>query len=230
MTITQKMKNLLIERPIEIEKNLQDHRKILYRAFLGAMIYSIFYGIYEYSIVYHTIALVPNGIIPEYVNWAIMISGIIILIAILTRFSIQHIIFSLLFMAILEDFTFWMVQWINTGIYPFPVGAWWDDWYASFKVFGGIAWPLPFWPYLPYFYLPAIIMITSYYILCYIGPKGSRIYAWVVGPFWVAILMGCAIRDDVTLAFWILILIPLCSYSYVLTLLFIKKLKNSKRN
>jgi hypothetical protein len=223
-----------LKRPIEIEEDTRVHKKYFHRALIATTVYAIIYGIYEYYIVYHTIALVPNKIITPGINWLIMCSGVLILIALLTHFRFKHMIFGLLFMLTLEDFTFWMCEWIDLATYPFPAGTWWDGHFATFRAIGGISWPLPFWPYLPFFYLPITIIIVLFYISCAIGPKTSQIYSWIVGPLWSAILLSLIIEEgnkffeiilfSEAIALMIMLLFAVFSYIYLGILLLINKI------
>lgn len=210
---------LFFERTIQIEKDINKHKKVLYRTFIATTIYSILFGFYDYFIV-SRFGLVRNDIMSEEVHWSIMTIGILILIAILTRFNIQQMVFSLLYTAMLEDLMFWISQWIGTGIYPFPAPNWWDPYFASFRVLGGLGWPLPFWPYIPFYYIPGFIIVILYYISCYLGPKTSRVFAWIVGPLWLAFLGGLFVDEPTALT--IFFVVPIISYSYILIILFLR--------
>ena len=224
--------NFFVRRPIRIENERHVHKKFFHRALIATTIYAILYGIYEYFIVYHTIGLVTNNIITSGTNWLIMCSGVVILLTILTQFRFKYIIFGLLFMLTLEDFTFWMCQWVDTGIYPFPAGTWWDNHFASFRALGGISWPLPFWPYIPFFFIPTSIIISLFYLSCSISPKTSQIYSWIVGPLWSALVVSLIVEESHILIFTeatallIIFLFSIFSYIYLTTLLVISKFGN----
>ena len=65
-------------------------------------------------------------------------------------------------------------------------------------------------------------MVIGYYTCCISGPKTARIYAWIVGPLFLAVLGGALISEDF-LAQLILIVLPTISYIYVLLILYLDK-------
>ncbi len=67
-------------------------------------------------------------------------------------------------------------------------------------------------------------MVIGYYLSCVYGPKTSRIYAWIVGPLFLAVLGGALISEDFY-ALLILIILPIISYIYVLLILYFDKRK-----
>ena len=219
------IKNFLLKRPIRLN-NVEDHKIIWKRGFLAAFIFSIIYGFYEYFLVYNTIRL--YDILGSYGNWSIMISSLLLTVTLATsykkRVNIEHVVMGLLFMAVFEDIIYWIGQWIHLSVFPFPAGNWWDSTFASFRVLGNLGQPIPFWPYVPKYYLPGYAMIIGYYICCKISPKASRIFAWIVGPLFLAILGGALITEDF-LALLILIFLPTISYIYVLLILYLDKRK-----
>jgi hypothetical protein len=209
-----KMRAFFLKRPITVQENSLIYKKTLYRAFLATLIFSIVYGIYEYFIVYHTIRLVD--ILGPVLNWIIMYTSLLLTVALASRFSIEQTVLGLFFMAMFEDVVYWMCQWIDTGVYPYPAGNWWDSAFASFRVLGGLGHPISFWPYVPFYYLPGFAMVFIFYIASYKGPITSRIAAWGIGPFFLAIVAGTMVDD--TTARIILIVLPLISYLYILIL------------
>ena len=213
------IKKLFLNYPITINEDLKSHKKIFFRGFVSATIYSILYGIYEYYVAYNYIRLVD--IVGVIGNWVIMYIGLLLVVGISTRFSIEQMIMGLLYMAMFEDVIFWMSKWIDTGVYPYPAGDWWDVYFASFRVLGGLGRPIPFWPYIPIYYIPGFLMVIIFYISSYIGPKSSRISAWVLGPLFLAVLAGTMVNNFAALI--ILITLPSVLYSYVIILLVIKK-------
>ncbi|NVM55093.1 MAG: hypothetical protein HWN66_15415 [Candidatus Helarchaeota archaeon] len=215
-SIWNKLKDLFLKYGITIEKDPKNHRKTLRRGLLAALIYSIVYGIYEYFVVYHSVRLVD--ILGAEINWVIMYVGLITVVAIASRFSIEQIVMGLLFMAMFEDFVFWMCQWAHTGTYPYPAGNWWDSYFASFRVLGGLGKAIPFWPYVPFYYLPGFAIVTIFYLASYKGAATSRIAAWVIGPFFLAIIAGTLVVND-NVARIILIAVPFSSYAYAAKLL-----------
>jgi len=84
-----------LKRPINVTQDSRLNKRIVLRGFLGATIYSILYGIYEYFEVYNGIALINT--LGSTFNWTIMWSGLIIA----TRFSIKNIIIGLIYMSVL---------------------------------------------------------------------------------------------------------------------------------
>ncbi|HUX98347.1 MAG TPA: hypothetical protein VMV49_02220 [Candidatus Deferrimicrobium sp.] len=213
-----KLTDFFLKRPITIQENPSIYKKTLYRAFLATLIFSIIYGIYEYFIVYHTIRLVD--ILGPELNWLIMYTSLLLTVALASRFSIEQTVMGLFFMAMFEDVVYWMCQWIDTGIYPYPAGNWWDSAFASFRVLGGLGNPIPFWPYVPFYYIPGFTMVFIFYLASYKGAIPSRIASWAIGPFFLAIIAGTMVPDNT--ARIILIALPLLSYTYILTLFFLK--------
>ena len=222
------LRKFLLERPIRLN-DPRDHKVIWKRGFLAASIYSILYGLYEYFIVYNNIRLYDYFGGPT-INWAIMYVGILITVALATFYNknlnIEAMIFGLLFMAMFEDVIYWMGQWIDKGEFPFPAGDWWDSYFASFRVLGNLGQPIPFWPEFPKYYLPGFGMVIGYYSCCIMGPKASRIFAWIVGPLFLAVLGGALVTEDFH-ALLILIILPTISYIYVLFILYLNKRKEN---
>jgi len=212
--------HLIFKRAITIEEDPEVHKNIFLRGFIAAFIYSIAYGFYEYFVVYNYIKLGDIFGTPV-INWIIMYVGVLLVVGLATKFKIEHMIFGLFFMAMLEDVVFWMCLWADKGAYPYPAGNWWDDMIASFRVLGGLGWPIPFWPYFPFYYIPGFIIVIGYYISCIQGPRSSRIYAWIIGPFFIAIIVGALSTD--LFALISLISIPTISYIYILTLFYLDK-------
>jgi hypothetical protein len=208
------VKDLFLKRGLKTEEDRTRHIKVLRRSFIAAFIYSIFYGIYEYFVVYTHWKWV--NIIGVELNWLIMYTGLILTVLIASRLSIENTIMGLFLMSVVEDIIYWMCQWVDTGIYPYPAPNWWDSTLASYQALGGLGWPIPFWPYVPFYYIPGFILISLFYISSYIGAKPGRIYTWLVGPFFLAIIAGAL--GNIGMARIILIALPLISYAYILTL------------
>lgn len=228
MDLKERCKEFFFTRPLRTN-NKEDHQTVVKRGFLTAFLYSFFYGIYEYFIVYHYPRLLD--LMGPIVNWTIMYLGVIIFVAITTRyngkFTIEQIIMGLFFMTMFEDVMYWMSQWIDTGKYPFPAGNWWDATLASFRVLGGLGQAIPFWPYVPLYYLPGFSMIILFYLISYYSPKISRIVSWLIGPLFLAIIFGTLSTD--LFAFYSLLVIPIGSYIFVGVLYFIKKRNKSQK-
>ncbi|MFO8017204.1 MAG: hypothetical protein R6U96_01090 [Promethearchaeia archaeon] len=223
MKLIKRIEDFFLKRPLRIyEKEV--HRNIMKRGFLTAFLYSFLYGIYEYFIVYHYPRLLD--LLGPTLNWTIMYLGVVLCVAITTRykgkFTIEQIVMGLFFMTMFEDVMYWMSQWIDTGVYPFPAGNWWDSTLASFRVLGGLGQPIPIWPYVPFYYLPGFSMVIIFYFISFHSPKYSRIAGWVIGPFFIAIIAGTLTTD--LFAFYSLLLIPIGSYIYIGTLYIIQKL------
>ena len=66
---------------------------------------------------------------------------------------------------------------------------------------------------MPFYYIPGFAVIALFYASAFVGPKPSRIVAWIFGPFFIAIIAGAL--DTVETARIILIVLPLVAYSYV---------------
>lgn len=220
--ISEKLKELFLNRAINIKEEEKIHKKYWLRGFLAATIYSIIYGFYEYFVVYTNIRI--YDIIGPVANWTMMYVGVVILVALVTKFDIEKSIMGLFYMTILEDWFYWLSQWIDTGNYPFPAGNWWDSTIASFKVIGGLfgwtglGWPVSFWPYFPFYYIPGFGMIFVYYIASYKSARIGRIIAMIWGPFYLAIIGG-ALGNEI-LAVLFLSILPIASFIYFLLLLY----------
>lgn len=216
--LNKKFEDLIRNRPIRLSSK-EDHKIILKRGFFFSTLYSIAYGFYEYFIVYNYPSLIQY--IGSLINWIIMYLGLIIIVAFTTRYkkqlNIEQIIMGLFYMAIFEDLIFWIGQWIDTGHYPFPAGDWWDNSFASFRILGGIGKPIPFWPFVPTYYIISFPMIILYYISSYYSPIYSRITFFLIGPLFLAILAGTLTKDFV--AFLSLIIIPSVSYCFIILML-----------
>lgn len=216
--MSSKLTKVLIERPITVN-DPEDHLIIVKRGFLTAFIFSILYGFYEYFVVYHYIRIYdilgPSG------NWSIMYLSLVLCVAITTRYegklNVEQIIMGLFFMAMFEDVIYWMSQWIDLGIYPFPAGNWWDNMFPSFRVLGGLGQPIPFWPFVPTYYLPGFGLVFGFYICSFRGPKLSRIAFMIIGPLFIAILIGTLWND--IFAIFVLITIPAICYLFEVFLL-----------
>ena len=208
------IKDLLLKRAITLQEDPAIHRRTLRNGFLAAFIYSFAYGIYEYFIVYNYPTL--HNYLGSEINWLIMYTGLMITVFLASRMSIEQTVMGLFFMTMFEDFIFWMSQWIDTGLYPYPAPNWWDSTLASFEALGGLGWAIPFWPYVPFYYLPGFALVSVFYIASYKGASTSRIAAWGIGPFFLAIIAGAL--GTVSMARVILIALPLVSYAYIITL------------
>lgn len=220
------IKNFFSKRAIIIDEDPESHRKTFKRGFLAATIYSILYGFYEYFIVYNYPRILDfyNVMFPGYghvFNWVIMYAGIVITVAIATGFSVEQSIMGLMYMAMLEDVCFWIGLSIDTGTYPFPAGNWWDSTLATFRVLGGLGQAIPFWPYVPLYYIPGFAMVIVFYVSSFKGAKSSRIAAWAIGPLFLAIVIG-ALADD-AFAIFSLIAVPSIAYAYLILLLLLNK-------
>lgn len=213
------LRDFILERPLRIQKK-DKHKILVKRGFIAAFVYSLFYGFYEYFIVYHYPRLLD--VLGTSLNWSIMYLGLLLTVALATRFegkfSIEQMLMGLLFMAMFEDVIYWMSQWIDTGIYPFPAGDWWDTMFASFRVLGGLGQPIPIWPYVPAYYLPGFGMAIGFYVCSYLGAKPSRIAFIIIAPLFTAVLLGTL--HDEFFAIVVLIGVPLVCYLYVILLFY----------
>jgi len=213
------LREFILERPLRIQKK-DEHKILVKRGFIAAFIYSIFYGLYEYFIVYHYPRLLD--MLGTSINWSIMYLGLLLTVALVTRlegkFSLEQTLMGLLFMAMFEDVIYWMSQWIDTGAYPFPAGDWWDTMFASFRVLGGLGQPIPVWPYVPTYYLPGFGMAIGFYVCSYLGPKSSRIAFIIIAPLFIAVLLGTLHNE--LFAILVLISVPLVCYLYMILLFY----------
>ncbi len=218
--IKEKIRNFFVEKPIRLNSE-EDHRKIVKRGLLAALIYSIIYGFYEYFVVYNYVRLLDFFGSPT-INWSIMYGALLLTVAIATRYggklNFEQVIMGLLFMAMFEDVIFWLSLWMDKGTYPFPAGNWWDSYIATFRVLGGAGWPLPIWPYFPFYYIPGFGMILIYYISSFKSARAGRIAAWSIGPLFLAIVIG-ALGDDL-FAIMSLIIVQAVGYSFIIIALY----------
>ncbi|MHA1335999.1 MAG: hypothetical protein ACTSPW_09625, partial [Promethearchaeota archaeon] len=84
-----------------IREDNEIHKKIIKRSFLITTIYSILYGWYEHFIVYNNLRLL--NITGEIGNWTMMYLGVLILVAIVSKFRIEQMVMGLFYMTLLED-------------------------------------------------------------------------------------------------------------------------------
>lgn len=240
-SVFQHVRDFFIKRPVMIKDDVKAHRNIILRGLIAAAIYSIAYGVYEYFVVYNGIDLMASGILVEEINWSIMYGGIMLTMALATLFNIEQMIMGLFFMTVFEDLTFWMCQWVHLGNYPFPADNWWDSYFASFRVLGGLGQPLPFFPFVPLYYIPGFVMVIGYYCLAFYRPLTSRISFTVIGPLFLAIIGGAVVgialeqafphseiaalimRISEIAAIMMLVTFPAVSYGYVGTMYLLKR-------
>lgn len=207
------------QRGVEVPADRGPWVRLHRNALAWVSVYAIAYGIYEYFVVYKHLMWV---VMVEEVNWLVMILGLAIVVTIATRGSIEHLVMGLMHTFLLEDLVYWLCQWVDTAVYPFPAPNWFDAWFASFRVLGGIGSPLPWFPHVPLFYLPGFAIVLGYYLAGFVaGPRGSRIVAWIAGPLFVAIIGGTMVPDST--AALLLVVLPAISYGYVLALLLARR-------
>jgi hypothetical protein len=210
-----------IIKPLRVTKNVKKHRKEVLVTFIATFLYSIFYGIFEYTVMYNYPGLVAKGTITPYVNWAIMYASIILLMTIITRGRIEFIILGVFFFLMFEDLVFHICYGIDIQAYPFPVADWWDEYLASFRVLGHLGQAVPFWPYVPLYYLPGFGMLIVMFSLGFANAKGSKIVNWILEPFILAVIVGLLGSD--IFAIISLAVIPVVAYSYIITLVILNK-------
>ncbi|NHJ39310.1 MAG: hypothetical protein FK731_04700, partial [Asgard group archaeon] len=114
------MKNQFVIRPLRVIKDVKKHRRGVLYAFLASFCYSVFYGIFEYTVMYTNPGYVSKGIITPYVNWAIMYTSIIVLMMGVTRVKIEWIILGVFFFLMFEDLVYHICYGIDIQAYPFP--------------------------------------------------------------------------------------------------------------
>ncbi|MBD3186611.1 hypothetical protein GF325_07285 [Candidatus Bathyarchaeota archaeon] len=224
--VKQRARALFLQGPVTPCASQGTFNRKLKISFLITCVYAILYGIYEYFIVYTYGFFDGNGkliyrVIQPWQNWMIMFGGISILLLAGTRFNIELFLMGLLFQFMLEDLAYWMCQWIDTGVYPFPAPNWWDTHFASFRILGGLGWALPFWPYMPFYYLPGFGAVIAYYLAAVKGPRFARMVSWTIGPLLAAILLGTMLGD--LGARVVLIILPAGLYAYGGSLLYLKR-------
>ncbi len=209
-----------IERPVTVETDLPTHRRVAYRGFLATLHYSILYGFYEYFIVYNGMHLM-GSVLTEWANWSLMLGGLLIVVAIATRGRVEQMVMGLLALGLLEDVVYWGCQWAATATYPFPVPAWWDTNFPSFRILG-LGQPVSFPPYVPVLYFVGFPLLIAYYLAAWKGATPARVVAWLVGPWYLALLAGTIAPDELT-AWVILIALPACLYVYALITILVKR-------
>ncbi len=202
-----------LTRLVSVQPDRAVHKVKLVRGLASTTIYAVAYGIYEYFIVYQGKGDMWD-VFGETTNWAIMIAGLVITVLASTRANVELCIVSLLYIFLLEDLVYWLGQWGVMGICPFPIEKnWFDSYFASFRVLGGIGRAIPFWPHVPFFYLPGYGAIVAYYIASWRSAKAGRFVAWIIGPLFIAIVAGTLVSEET--ATWLLITIPSALFSLV---------------
>ncbi len=209
-----------VQRPVAVETDIRAHRRVAFRGFLAAIIYSIVYGIYEYFVVYHYTHIM-GSVLTEWANWSLMFGGLLIVIAIATRGRVEAMVMGLLALGLLEDVVYWACQWMDTGIYPFPEPPWWDTNFPSFRILG-LGQPVSFPPYVPVLYFVGFPLLIVYYLAAWKGAIPARVLAWIVGPWYLALLAGTFAPDELT-AWVILIALPASLYTYALIAILVKR-------
>jgi len=222
--LKKKLQNLFVVRPVRVESDLKKHRKELVFVFLAALGYSILYGIFEYTVMYTKPGYVRNEVISPYVNWAIMYTTLLLLMVGVTRGKIEQMILGIFFFLVVEDLIYHICYGVDIQAFPFPVYNWWDDYLASFRVLGHLGQAVPFWPYVPLYYLPGFGMLLVQFVVGMISAKGFRIINWIIEPFILAIIVGMLWNNDL-FAIIVLTIIPISAYSYggVLMILYKKE-------
>lgn len=165
-----------------------EHKRMVKRAFIAASVYSLIYGTYEHRIVYHGPRLID--IVGEMVNWPMMYIGLLITVGLATRWHREAMLFGLFWMAMFEDLVFFLNEAMLIGAYPYPAGNWWDQWFASFRVLGGLGTALPFFPFVPRYYVLGFPLAGLWFLLSHRNEKVGSRYAMVVGPIFIAIILG----------------------------------------
>ena len=165
-----------------------EHRLMVKRAFIAASAYSLVYGTYEHRIVYHGPRLID--ILGEMVNWPMMYIGLLITVGLATRWQREAMIFGLFWMAMFEDLVFFANEAALIGAYPYPAGNWWDQSFASFRVLGGLGTALPFFPYVPRYYVLGFPLAGLWFLFSYRSKAIGSKYAIVVAPLFIAIVLG----------------------------------------
>ena len=118
---------------------------------------------------------------------------------------------NLLVVVVVEDFTFWMVEWVVEKQFPFPAVNWWDIEITPFRVLGNWGTATNFWPYIPRFYYIVLPILIVYFLISGLGgPKYHQIGDWVFLPVLIPFFIGFLMQD---LGF-IIILITLSTIGY----------------
>ncbi|NHK30038.1 MAG: hypothetical protein FK730_01715, partial [Asgard group archaeon] len=112
------MKKQFVIRPLRVIEDKKKHRLEVLYAFLASFLFSIGYGIFEYTVMYTNPGYVRNGIITPYVNWAIMYTCILVLMIGVTRVKIEWIIFGVFFFLMFEDVVYHICYGIDIQAYP----------------------------------------------------------------------------------------------------------------
>ncbi|MBN2150340.1 MAG: hypothetical protein JW839_02725 [Candidatus Lokiarchaeota archaeon] len=207
-----------LSRLVDVQRDFATHKKIVSRGLASSTAYAVFYGVYEYFIVYEFLMW---DVFDEEVNWAIMVAGLVVVVLASTRGNAELCVVNLLYVFLLEDLTYWFCQWAETGAYPFPAPDWFDGFFASFRVLGGIGRAVPFWPYIPLFYIPGYSAVIVYYIASWRSAKAGRVVAWIIGPIFIAIVAGTMLSEEV--ATLLLITIPVALFSLAVVSLAVKR-------
>ncbi|NHJ47072.1 MAG: hypothetical protein FK733_04720, partial [Asgard group archaeon] len=214
-------KKQFVVKPLRISEDKKKHRLNVLWGFLAAFLYSIFYGMFEKLYMHSPTGPIHTGKITHEINWAIMYSSVVIILALVNRGKIDQILLGLIFFLVFEDLVYFITYGIEFDFYPYPTYDWWDERLASCRVLGNLGQAIPFWPYVPLYYLPGFGVIILLYSLGFANAKAFRIANWILLPFLVSIVAGLMWTD--TFAIICLIIIPVLSYCYILILFVLHK-------
>ena len=81
---------------------------------------------------------------------------------------------------------------------------------------------MPFASQAPLYYFPGFGIIITQYIVGFVNPKAFRIVNWVIEPFVLGIIVGLLYNNDI-FAIISVILVPVICYSYIITLVILKR-------
>ncbi len=146
-------------------------RKDTMIALIVSLVYATLFGIYE--------RLWAFTIFDEFfyehifLHWGLWWTSTLIIAYFTTDRRWDQILMSLLVVVVVEDFTFWMVEWVVEKQFPFPAVNWWDVEITPFRVLGNWGTATNFWPYIPRFYYIVVPILLLYYLISGLG--GSEI-------------------------------------------------------
>ncbi|MHA1310527.1 MAG: hypothetical protein ACTSQO_06320 [Candidatus Helarchaeota archaeon] len=149
-------------------------RKYLKWGLTGTLIFSIVYGILEYTLFdspWNNYFKISDWFPDMYYYWAFMTILNFSIIIIASRGSIAMSLSSIPLFATNEDLWYWLSQSIHELNYVFPVSNWFDK---RFPFLRGLGEPLPFFPYFPRFYLVGWILISILLIIQFKNLQGKK--------------------------------------------------------
>ncbi len=197
------------------------------RALLVSLVFALLFGIYERLWAFS----IFNEFFHEniYLHWGLWWTMTLIIAYLATNRRWDQIILNLLVVLAVEDFVFWIVEWIVERQFPFPAKNWWDVVITPFRVLGNWGTATSFWPYIPRFYYIVAVILISYFLINRLGgPKYNQIVDWIFLPVLLPFFIGFITSD---LAFVVLLtIISILGYGWGIYLLVLNQKRDKFRD